>query len=106
MDWPSPLNLLRPKGDLPDTGEGGFKTIMAEITLTAESVSSSTTTLVNATGASAPASARNPRHVLEFEKPLAKLEQQIHELEALQATRQMDYTKELRQLRTNYTSLL
>jgi acetyl-CoA carboxylase carboxyl transferase subunit alpha len=46
------------------------------------------------------------RHVLDFEKPLAKLEQQIHELEALQASKQVDYTKELRQLRTNYTSLL
>jgi hypothetical protein len=47
-----------------------------------------------------------PRHVLEFERPLAKLEQQIQELEALQAAKNVDYTKELRQLRTNYTSLL
>ena len=46
------------------------------------------------------------RHVLEFEKPLARLEQQIHELEAMQAQKQIDYSKELRQLRTNYTSLL
>ena len=46
------------------------------------------------------------RHVLEFEKPLAKLEQQIRELEALQAQKQVDYTRELRQLRTNYTALL
>src|SRR5438128_408681 len=46
------------------------------------------------------------RHVLDFEKPLARLEQQIHELEALQDTKQTDYSKELRQLRTNYTSLL
>lgn len=46
------------------------------------------------------------RHVLEFEKPLAKLEQQIAELEAAQSQRQVDYTKELRQLRNNYTSLL
>src|SRR4051794_13864330 len=45
---------------------------------------------------------KNLRHVLEFEKPLAKLEQQIHELEALQAAKQLDYTKELRQLRSNY----
>jgi acetyl-CoA carboxylase carboxyl transferase subunit alpha len=56
-------------------------------------------------------SARTPtkqpiRHVLEFEKPLARLEGQIHELEALQAQKQVDYTKELRHLRTNYTSLL
>jgi acetyl-CoA carboxylase carboxyl transferase subunit alpha len=49
---------------------------------------------------------KNLRHVLEFEKPLAKLEQQIHELEALQGDKQVDYTKELRQLRSNYTSLL
>src|SRR2546423_14749677 len=48
----------------------------------------------------------SPRHLLEFEKPLAKLEKQIHELEALQAQGQLDYSKELRQLRTNYTSLL
>jgi len=46
------------------------------------------------------------RHVLDFEKPLAKFEQQILELEALQASKQADYSKELRQLRTNYTSLL
>src|SRR5438046_2699736 len=46
------------------------------------------------------------RHVLEFEKPLSKLEEQILELEAMQAAKGVDYTKELRQLRTNYTSLL
>jgi acetyl-CoA carboxylase carboxyl transferase subunit alpha len=46
------------------------------------------------------------RHVLDFEKPLAKFEQQILELEALQVSKQTDYSKELRQLRTNYTSLL
>ncbi len=46
------------------------------------------------------------RHVLPFEQPLAKLEDQIHELEALQSTKQIDYSKELRHLRTNYTSLL
>src|SRR5688572_24734223 len=46
------------------------------------------------------------RHVLEFEKPLAQLEQQIIELEALQTSKQTDYSRELRQLRTNYTSLL
>src|SRR6476620_6525191 len=46
------------------------------------------------------------RHVLEFEKPLAKLEQQIQELQALQETKGVDYSQELRQLRTNYTSLL
>jgi acetyl-CoA carboxylase carboxyl transferase subunit alpha len=46
------------------------------------------------------------RHVLEFEKPLSQLENQIHELEAMQGAKQIDYTKELRQLRQNYTSLL
>jgi acetyl-CoA carboxylase carboxyl transferase subunit alpha len=52
--------------------------------------------------------ARQPisRHVLEFEKPLSRLEQQIQELEALQVTKGVDYSKELRHLRTNYTSLL
>jgi acetyl-CoA carboxylase carboxyl transferase subunit alpha len=47
-----------------------------------------------------------PRHTLDFEKPLAQLEQQILELEAMQAAKQVDYSKELRQLRTNYTALL
>src|SRR5882762_3732247 len=58
------------------------------------------------TNTSSEASKNGTRHVLEFEKPLAKLEQQIKDLEALQAAKQVDYTKELRQLRTNYTSLL
>jgi len=46
------------------------------------------------------------RVVLEFEKPLAKLEEQIAELEATQGSNQVDSAKELRQLRLNYTSLL
>jgi acetyl-CoA carboxylase carboxyl transferase subunit alpha len=46
------------------------------------------------------------RHVLEFEKPLAHIERQIQELEALQQQKQVDYGKELRQLRGNYTALL
>ena len=46
------------------------------------------------------------RHTLAFEQPLAKLEQQIAEFEALQASKQVDYTAELKQLRDNYTSLL
>src|SRR5688500_2800955 len=57
-------------------------------------------------GSAARGAARPLRHVLDFEKPLAKLEQQIHELESLQTQKQIDYTKELRHLRTNYTSLL
>jgi acetyl-CoA carboxylase carboxyl transferase subunit alpha len=46
------------------------------------------------------------RHELEFEKPLAGLEQQMREVEALQNAKGVDYSKELRQLRNNYTSLL
>jgi acetyl-CoA carboxylase carboxyl transferase subunit alpha len=48
----------------------------------------------------------SPRHTLDFEKPIAQLEHQIIELEAMQAEKQVDYAKELRQLRGNYTSLL
>src|SRR6266436_2559587 len=47
-----------------------------------------------------------PRHVLPFEQPLARLEQQVYELEALQESKGVDYTKELRQLRANYTAML
>lgn len=47
-----------------------------------------------------------PRHLLEFEKPLGQLERQIQELESLQQQKQLDYSKEIRQLRTNHTSLL
>ncbi len=46
------------------------------------------------------------RHTLGFEQPLAKLEQQIQELEAMQSNKRLDYTSEIRQLRANYTSLL
>jgi acetyl-CoA carboxylase carboxyl transferase subunit alpha len=46
------------------------------------------------------------RHVLEFEKPLAIIERQIQELEAIQHQTQVDYTKELRQRRVTYTTLL
>ena len=56
--------------------------------------------------AAAGSSAKPLRHVLEFERPLAQLEQQIHELEALQTQKHVDYSKELRQLRMNYTALL
>ncbi len=49
---------------------------------------------------------RPTRVLLEFEKPLARLEQQIYELEAMQGQKQFDYAKELRQLRGNYTSLI
>ena len=42
----------------------------------------------------------------EFEKPLAKIEEQMQLLQAEQETKGVDYSKELRQLRTNYTALL
>ena len=48
----------------------------------------------------------NLRHVLPFEEPVRKLEQQIVELEALQVHKQADYTKELRSLRNTYTDIL
>src|SRR5882724_12764412 len=75
---------------------------MAEITL------SPSAALDKPIYASIPAASQKaaPRHVLEFEKPLARLEGQIHELEALQAQKHVDYTKELRHLRSNYTSLV
>lgn len=46
------------------------------------------------------------RHVLEFEKPLARLEEQITDLEDKQHKTGVDYTKELRTLRNTYTALL
>jgi len=46
------------------------------------------------------------RNLLEFEKPVAKIEEQIQLLQAQQQAKGIDYSKELRQLRTNYTSLL
>lgn len=46
------------------------------------------------------------RNVLAFEQPISRLEAQIQELEALQSQRQADYSKELRQLRNNYTAVL
>src|SRR6478672_11684811 len=70
-----------------------------------EPVASSTYTTAP-TKASTANSKNQLRHVLEFEKPLSKLEQQIQELEALQEAKGVDYSKELRQLRSNYTSLL
>src|SRR5207302_5749260 len=67
----------------------------------------STGSVMNTLGASGDSPKRAiARHVLKFEEPLGRLEQQILELEALQAAKSVDYTKELRQLRTNYTSLL
>src|SRR2546423_7140458 len=65
---------------------------------------SATSTIAAPAGSGQPKA--TPRHVLPFEQPLAKLEQQIIELEALQEAKGVDYTKELRQLRSNYTALL
>jgi len=54
-----------------------------------------------------PAPAVKPlRHVLPFEQPLARLEQQVQELESMQAQKRVDYSAELRELRNNYTALL
>ena len=53
-----------------------------------------------------PEVASNARQVLEFEKPLAQLEQQVRELEAAQEVRSVDYSAEIKQLRGNYLSLL
>ena len=50
--------------------------------------------------------AASGRQVLEFERPLAQLETQIKELEAAQSARGVDYSAEIRQLRSNYVSLL
>jgi len=72
---------------------------MAE-TLSAERVADNTPTRAEGNGKLV------TRHVLEFEKPLAQLEHQIHELEAMQDAKHLDYSTELRQLRMNYTSLL
>lgn len=52
------------------------------------------------------AATTSSRHTLPFEKPLTQLEQQITELEAAQAKKQIDHTAELRELRDNYTRLL
>ncbi len=56
--------------------------------------------------AEAPLNGKSLRHTLEFEKPLASLEQQIKDLEQLQASKSVDYSSELQQLRLNYTALL
>lgn len=46
------------------------------------------------------------RQVLEFERPLAQLEAQVRELEAAQQARSVDYSAEIRQIRSNHTALL
>ncbi len=48
----------------------------------------------------------SPAFVLEFEKPISKLEKQINELVAVQETKGVDYAHEINQLRQNLTSLL
>ena len=52
------------------------------------------------------AAATTPRFVLPFERPLAQLAEQIADLERVQASKQLDYMPELRELRENYTRLL
>jgi acetyl-CoA carboxylase carboxyl transferase subunit alpha len=51
------------------------------------------------------ANGMNGNGCLEFEKPLAELESQINELRALQIAKGIDYSPEIRQLRTNLTKL-
>lgn len=75
--------------------------------LSADAVLKNIPTTSNTNGVfNAASNGRVTRQPLEFERTLFQLEQQIHELEALQKQRQEDYSKELRQLRANYTSLL
>jgi len=45
-------------------------------------------------------------HQLPFEKPIARLERQIHDLESTQVESGRDYSMEIRQLRAQYISLL
>ena len=47
----------------------------------------------------------NGNGYLDFEKPLANLESQIAELQALQAAKGIDYSPEIRQLRSNLVKL-
>lgn len=67
------------------------------------------TTLERPSGAVTPSGSTTKmvtRHVLEFEKPLAELERQIAELEGLQVAKNVDYSREIRQLRENHTAML
>jgi acetyl-CoA carboxylase carboxyl transferase subunit alpha len=64
------------------------------------------TTMANGSANNNNEPVKSLRHTLEFEKPLASLEQQIKDLEALQRQKQIDYSAELQQLRLNYTSVL
>ena len=48
----------------------------------------------------------SPRHVLGFEQPLARLEQQIFELEAMRDSKGVDYNVEIREIRATYTAVL
>jgi len=47
----------------------------------------------------------NGNHCLDFEKPIAELENQIAELQNLQNTKGIDYSPEIRQLRKNLVTL-
>lgn len=73
--------------------------LMAESTVATDSTSGTPSS-------ERPAARAVTRQVLEFEKPVAQLERQIAELEAVQAQKQVDYSSELQQLRVNATSLL
>jgi acetyl-CoA carboxylase carboxyl transferase subunit alpha len=77
---------------------------MSDAVATPGSVSPSAAAAGPSTAAAKPAA--GGRQVLEFEKPLAQLESQVRELEVAQGARGVDYSVEIRQLRTNYVSLL
>jgi len=82
---------------------------MAESGLSLESPSKSglpVSVALSPSGGGTNGNRQGSRHVLEFERPLSKLEEQILELESMQAQKQVDYSKELRHLRTNYASML
>jgi acetyl-CoA carboxylase carboxyl transferase subunit alpha len=77
---------------------------MAQTSDISKSMSSSP--LESSATASGPNGKPATRVTLDFEKSLVQLEVQIHELEALQHQKRVDYSKEIRQLRNNHTSLL
>ena len=61
---------------------------------------------VSVSGAKSSGAGMQGRGVLEFERPIAQLETQVRELEAAQSARSIDYSTEIKQLRSNQTSLL
>jgi acetyl-CoA carboxylase carboxyl transferase subunit alpha len=85
--------------------EAAVDDAMADFVASADSANKFNPPISMALPGSTPAKSVS-RHVLEFERPLFKMEEQILELESLQNQKQLDYSKELRQLRASYSSLL